>query len=149
LIQQLRLKTIFKEGSMSDSECGKSTVVKAFFMGAIVGAGLALLFAPYSGEETRRKIGEKKDDAKKAIKDTTEQLVKKGNELIDEGKKSIDHLKTEMSRLVDDGKKSIGTVKDEISKMVEESKTSVKKSIREELAALENELSDKKKKSKA
>ena len=41
------------------------TVVKAFLVGAICGAAAALLLAPQSGEETRKKLSEKKDDAMK------------------------------------------------------------------------------------
>ncbi len=46
------------------------TVVMAFAVGAIAGAAVALLYAPDSGEETRRKIAvkarERKDQAQAA-----------------------------------------------------------------------------------
>jgi len=38
-------------------------VVLAFLLGGLVGAGIAMLYAPASGEETRRKIKESMDDA--------------------------------------------------------------------------------------
>ena len=43
---------------MSDDR-GASGVMVAFMLGAIAGAAVALLVAPASGEETRRKLGEK------------------------------------------------------------------------------------------
>jgi gas vesicle protein len=42
-----------------DSQAG--TVVMAFIVGAIAGAAVALLWAPASGAETRRKLGEAVD----------------------------------------------------------------------------------------
>jgi gas vesicle protein len=39
-------------------------VVGAFVIGAVAGAAVALLFAPASGEETRRKIGQKAREGK-------------------------------------------------------------------------------------
>jgi gas vesicle protein len=40
------------------------TVVISFLIGSIVGAGIALLFAPYSGKKTRGKIADLADDAR-------------------------------------------------------------------------------------
>jgi gas vesicle protein len=40
---------------MSDN---RSDALMAFLLGAAVGAGVALLLAPQSGEETRRRIGD-------------------------------------------------------------------------------------------
>jgi len=39
------------------------SVLLAFLVGGLVGAGIAMLYAPASGEETRRKIRESVDDA--------------------------------------------------------------------------------------
>ena len=41
---------------MSDQN---SDTLVAFLLGAVVGAGVALLLAPQSGEQTRRQLGEK------------------------------------------------------------------------------------------
>jgi len=133
-----------REVVMSENDGHSFSIIKAFLAGTIVGAGLALLFAPYSGEETRRKLAEKKDDASKAIKDTAEKMVDRGREMLDEGKKSLDSLKSDMNKLVDEGKKSISHIREEISGLVEEGKTNLKKTIKDEMASLEEELSDKK-----
>jgi len=46
---------------------GAGGVMVAFMLGAIAGAAVALLVAPASGEETRRKLGEKaREDRDKA-----------------------------------------------------------------------------------
>jgi len=41
-----------------DSGYSAGSIRLTFFLGAIVGAGVALLVAPKTGEETRRKINE-------------------------------------------------------------------------------------------
>jgi gas vesicle protein len=48
---------------MSREDNGAGSVILAFVLGAITGAAVALLTAPASGEETRRKIGEKARDS--------------------------------------------------------------------------------------
>ena len=54
-----------------------SKVIIAALAGAVIGAGVALLLAPASGKETREKIADKLGDAKDAIKDKGEELLKK------------------------------------------------------------------------
>ena len=48
---------------------GGSEAILAFIVGGVVGAGLALLFAPASGEETRDKIGDWMAQAKEKSSD--------------------------------------------------------------------------------
>ena len=129
---------------MPANDYGPFSVIKAFVMGAVAGAGIALLFAPLSGEEARRKLTDKGDETWKSVKDNSDQVVKKSHELMDEGKKAVDSLKGEMGKVVNEGKKSLETIREEISKFVEESKDTMKKTVKEEMAALENELAGKK-----
>jgi gas vesicle protein len=44
---------------MRDDDGAAGTVIVAFVLGAITGAAAALLMAPATGEETRRKLGER------------------------------------------------------------------------------------------
>jgi len=44
---------------MSSHENSSSPVLLAFVLGAVAGAAVALLYAPTSGEETRRKLADK------------------------------------------------------------------------------------------
>ena len=48
-----------EEAEMEDGERRVGTFVAGMALGALVGAGLALLFAPQSGEETRRYVSRK------------------------------------------------------------------------------------------
>jgi gas vesicle protein len=59
------------------------SVLLAFVLGGMVGAGVALLLAPQSGTETRRKIKELTDDVKVVS------TVDKAKELYEEKKSAI------------------------------------------------------------
>lgn len=50
---------------MSEEKCGAGGILVAFLAGGLIGAGLALLYAPASGRETREKIGGMAEDLKK------------------------------------------------------------------------------------
>ena len=52
-------------------------IITAFTLGGLVGAGLALLFAPQSGEKTRRKIIEVVEDAREEISDYADKIKAK------------------------------------------------------------------------
>ncbi len=54
-----------------------ATVLLSFLVGGIVGAGLALLFAPYSGRKMRGKIVDMAEDAKDYAADYTKKLKDK------------------------------------------------------------------------
>jgi len=44
---------------MANNGSSAGTVIVAFALGALAGAAVALLYAPASGEETRRRLAEK------------------------------------------------------------------------------------------
>lgn len=52
-------------------------VILAFTVGGLAGAGLALLFAPQSGQKTRRKIMDAVEDAREEISDYADRLKAK------------------------------------------------------------------------
>ena len=61
---------------MSDNGNHAGTVLVSFVLGAITGAAVALLYAPGSGEETRRKLAEKAREGR----DRAEQMARDGRE---------------------------------------------------------------------
>jgi gas vesicle protein len=71
--------TPLKETIMTENKAG--SMMAGFLMGAVVGAGLALIFAPTSGSETRRQIG----DAARKVKDGTRGRVDQVMGAIKEG----------------------------------------------------------------
>ena len=52
---------------MADNNSSAGSVVLAFAIGAVAGAVLALLYAPASGEETRRRIAAKTREGKQRL----------------------------------------------------------------------------------
>jgi gas vesicle protein len=62
---------------MSDDR-GAGGVMVAFMLGAIAGAAVALLVAPASGEETRRKLGEKARESR----DKAGEAARQGREFL-------------------------------------------------------------------
>jgi len=76
---------------MSDERCccGSGGVLLAFLAGGLVGAGLALLYAPVSGRETRDRIGGMAEDLKKKTDAWTGDLKQKVEGFIDEERSVI------------------------------------------------------------
>lgn len=57
-----------------------------FLAGAAIGAAIALLYAPASGEETRSKIAEKASEGRDLLGDRGKELMERGRELYSKGK---------------------------------------------------------------
>ena len=58
-----------------------------FVAGAVIGAGIALLFAPKSGKDTRQYLGQTGKDGREAMEASGRELMDRGKELYDRGKK--------------------------------------------------------------
>ena len=52
---------------------GAGAILGAFFLGTVVGAAVALLFAPASGQETREFLGEKAREGRAKASETARQ----------------------------------------------------------------------------
>ena len=61
---------------MARDDGGAGTVIVAFLLGAVSGAAVALLMAPTTGEEMRRKLSERAREGK----DTLSSAVERGRE---------------------------------------------------------------------
>ena len=81
-----------------------------FFAGAAIGATVALLYAPQSGEDTRRYIGDKARTGKDAISDSGHQLMERGRELYDRGRRMAD----EAAEMFERGRKIVDKVGDSV-----------------------------------
>lgn len=81
----------------------KSENVMWFVAGVALGATIALLYAPASGREVRRKIGKQADKGREAIAETGRDIYGRGKDLFEKGRQLAD----EASELFDRGKKLV------------------------------------------
>jgi gas vesicle protein len=74
-----------------------------FLTGAALGAAIALLYAPQSGEQTRKLIGRKAREGRDVLADQGEELIDRGKELFERGRKVAD----EAAELFERGRKLV------------------------------------------
>ena len=97
---------------------GNKDTLLALAVGAFIGAGVALLFAPQSGKKTRRdvrRLGEKALDKTQALQteicnsidDMADEVWNKVQEDFDKGRKWTQKTFTDLQRVLDTGKEYI------------------------------------------
>ena len=74
---------------MANENCNAGGVFVAFLAGGLIGAGLALLYAPVSGKEARVKIGDVLEDMKKRSEGFGVDIKKKVESFMEEEKAII------------------------------------------------------------
>lgn len=104
-----------------------SSGMSAFMLGAAIGAGLALIFAPQSGEQTRQSIGRGAREAGKATKragakvtDALSQAKADIESRIDSAKSTIDLKKVQVSRAVDAGREAAKSAREDLERRMSE-----------------------------
>jgi len=81
--------------SMQDYGRGGNGAVAGFILGAAIGAGVALLFAPATGVETRRRLGE-----------TAKGLRNRMGDQVSDARGRLDELKQDVGHAVDAGRQA-------------------------------------------
>lgn len=76
----------------------------AFLLGGLIGAGLAFLYAPASGEETRRRIRERADKGVADLKERYETAVDTVEEGVGRVKEAVEERKNEVAAAYQAGK---------------------------------------------
>jgi gas vesicle protein len=61
-----------------------------FLFGAAIGAGVALLYAPKTGKETRNLLSKKSEEGRQVVSDTSKEVMDRGREIYDRGKQIAD-----------------------------------------------------------
>jgi gas vesicle protein len=83
---------------MSDRESGFGAFLAGFFIGGLVGAVVALLFAPQSGEETRTMIREKSIELKDKAVETAEEARLRAERSLEEARARAEAAYEEVRR---------------------------------------------------
>jgi len=111
----------------------KSSGISPFLIGLAVGAGLALLFAPASGAETRRKLvhGARRmrraaqgaaDDVTEKVRDTIEVARERVAETIETARDTISAKRGQVERAVTEGRSAARQARHDIEKRLSETK---------------------------
>ncbi|MDF1498932.1 MAG: YtxH domain-containing protein [Anaerolineales bacterium] len=122
---------------MADNNGDFGAFVTGFLFGGLVGAAVALLMAPQSGEETRELIRVKGIELKEQVEDTAEETIGKVEKAADDarvraekfaddartraedlqkrGQVILDEQKSRIENAIESGKKAAKQKRDEIS----------------------------------
>jgi gas vesicle protein len=114
-------------------ERGGGSGIGPFLLGAAIGAGLALLFAPRSGAETRADIRRRARRAKDAasrvahdvtdkVSDTFQDARRKVEEQLDSAREAIEAKKDQVRRAMDAGRAAADEARVDIENRLEETK---------------------------
>ena len=85
------------------SGASAGAVILSFFLGGLVGAGVAFLLAPRAGSETRQKIRELADEAKEKAGGYYDQARERASSAVQMGKEFVDKNKSVITSVIDSG----------------------------------------------
>jgi gas vesicle protein len=88
-------------------------------IGFVVGASLALLFAPKSGNDLRSDIGGAVDDLKDKAEQMLDDLQGSAAELVNRSKTVLDQTRDNIARSVEAGKEAYSQKKEELTAQLE------------------------------
>jgi len=80
--------------------------LSAFLLGLGVGVGIGMLFAPKSGQETRKLIKDKTGEGTEFIKQRSAEAKQTAAEWVDKGKEALGRQKDTLSEAVEAGKQA-------------------------------------------
>jgi gas vesicle protein len=100
---------------MSEERGNAPVILMAFLLGGVVGAGLALLFAPVSGRETRDRIKDLVEDVKEKAEGAVEEIRDKVKETLDLGKKTLEERKSMVTAALEAGRDAMEKEKEKLS----------------------------------
>ena len=111
----------------------QSGTLSSFFIGAAIGAGLALLFAPQSGVKTRRGLQRRARRAQRAARqmanDMTDTVVdtfhdarRRVEERIDTARQAIEVKKEQVHRAMEAGRAAAQQAREELERRIAETK---------------------------
>jgi gas vesicle protein len=117
-----------KEDIMEDKDNKAAAAALLILAGGIVGAGLALLLAPQSGQRTRKDIiryakkskiraGEAVDDLSATVSDLVDSLGDKTDDLLEKGKGVAGTARKDLIRLIEEGASRLEQFRTKLSRM--------------------------------
>ncbi len=95
---------------------GVKSVILPFFIGGIIGAGIALLLAPKSGRETRQLITDTAEDVKEKAEQYAGQAKGAVASAVEKGKGLFQERKTVITTAIEAGKEAYEKEKEKLAK---------------------------------
>jgi gas vesicle protein len=113
---------------MEDREQKVAAAALLVLAGGIIGAGVALLLAPQSGQRTRKDIlryakrkqicaGEAVDDLSATVSDLVDTLGDKTEDLLEKGKSVAGSARKDLIRLIEEGASKLEQFRTKLSRM--------------------------------
>ena len=96
-----------------------SAVVLSFILGGVVGAAMAILYAPWEGTKTREKLKDLTDEMKEKSGHLSEEWKEKAASFIEKGKEFVEQKRGILSSAFDAGKEAMQKEKEEITRAEE------------------------------
>ncbi len=103
-------------------ENGKNVggILLAFLAGSAVGAVAAILLAPSSGAETRRKIKATSLDTKDKALEKVDAVKSEASSLVERGKEKVEGVKSQVQSAVEAGKEAYAKKRNKLTSESEE-----------------------------
>ncbi len=118
--------------------------IGSFIIGALVGAGVALLFAPQSGEETQDEIRERAKKLRASAEGRVREAQQRLEERLDVAREGVQSRLEGVKEAVQAGRDAATDARDELERKLERSKTAYRAGIdaAREAVAEENEAEE-------
>jgi len=95
---------------MSEGSTGDKALY--FILGGFIGAAIALLFAPRSGEETRKLIAAKARESADLVASRTRGVADKTSGYVERGKELLQQQRDQLSAAIEAGKQAYNEERD-------------------------------------
>jgi gas vesicle protein len=92
-----------------------SAVALGFILGGVLGASLAMLFAPESGRRTRERLRDLAADVRDKTLDLSEDLRDKAEDAVERGREAYEEKKSILSAAVQAGKEALQRERDRLA----------------------------------
>ena len=80
-----------QERTLTEQEQDERVSRLAWFLtGALIGATVAILYAPKTGKDTRKYLSDRAQASKDAVTGTTNDIVESGREMFERGRRMVD-----------------------------------------------------------
>ncbi len=99
-----------------ESGNGVKSVILPFFIGGVIGAGVALLLAPKSGRETRQLMKDTAEDVKEKAGQYVGQAKEAVGSVVGKGKGLFQEKKTVIATAIEAGKEAYQKEKEKLTK---------------------------------